>query len=389
MHLIESYSLASAAKIEKPKIFEKFFPLAVDKFIVIQPYTKPSKSYDLWADVIAEIAPILSKKGVAIVQIGAKDEKPLRGCYSTIGQTGIGQSAYIISKAMLFLGVDSFGAHVASSYGKKIVCLYANNYLNCVRPFWTKNEDCILLEPDRKDRKPSFSYNENPKTINEIKPEVVAESVCKLLEIEYENKLRTSYVGGNYHNRFIETLPNQILDINQFSVDSLVMRMDFFYNEDALIEQLKRCKCSIITDRPINIDILRAFKSNIKEVIYEIKDTWDVNFVNALGQLNIHNFVISSLKGERLNQLKLDFFDLGNINCRVDYSADIEKIKKEAGDRTIYYKSSKFTLSEGKIYASRAAMLEGQAIESFDAPPQPIVDNMEFWKELEHFKILV
>ena len=74
MNLIESYSLQAGAKIDKPFILQKFFPLAVQKYIVLQPFSKPSKSYDLWNDVTDILKPILSQNGIEIVQIGAKGE---------------------------------------------------------------------------------------------------------------------------------------------------------------------------------------------------------------------------------------------------------------------------------------------------------------------------
>ena len=79
------------------------------------------------------------------------------------------------------MGADSFGAHVASTYGKKIVALYSNNIVENVKPYWSESKDVLLLEPER-ENKPNFSSDEKPKTINLIKPELVAESVCKLFK---------------------------------------------------------------------------------------------------------------------------------------------------------------------------------------------------------------
>ena len=52
MKLIENYSLQSGQKIKTISLLEKFYPISLDKFILIQPFSKSSKSYDLWQDVL-------------------------------------------------------------------------------------------------------------------------------------------------------------------------------------------------------------------------------------------------------------------------------------------------------------------------------------------------
>lgn len=387
MHILESYSLQTGAKIDKPFIIQKFFPLSVDKYIVIQPFSKQSKSYDYWPDVIRILKPLLSKNGIEIVQIGAKGETPLNGCYSTVGQTNLGQSAYIISNSELFLGADSFGAHIASSFGKKIVALYSNNYLNCVRPYWTEEKDCILIEPEsRTHSKPSFSMTEIPKTINEIKPERIAAAVCSLLNIEYDFKYITQYIGANYTNRFIESLPNQILNPAQFGIDSIVVRMDFLFNENLLAQQLNSSKCTIVTNKRINKDILKTFKHNIKDIIYTVNEVGQSDFLHDVGLLNINTFILSNATGQLLNDIKLEYLDYGNINIKPDYKQDIEKLKSSG--KKLYYLSAKYTLSEGRIFPSYAAFLNDKDIPAFDYEPQEVIDCKEFWDELEHFTIL-
>ena len=70
MHLVESYATNCGLKIDKPYIFEKFFPLGFEKYITFETSTDPAKDYDYWNDVINPLLPELEKKGIAIVQIG-------------------------------------------------------------------------------------------------------------------------------------------------------------------------------------------------------------------------------------------------------------------------------------------------------------------------------
>ena len=80
MHLLQSYSLQSGQKIKKIDILEKYYPLNVDKFILFHPWTKPSKCYAYWQDVLEIITPILKEAGLLIVQVGLANEQALPNC---------------------------------------------------------------------------------------------------------------------------------------------------------------------------------------------------------------------------------------------------------------------------------------------------------------------
>ena len=183
MHLIESYATSCGLKINKPFIYTNFFPLNTDKYISFQPFSKPAKNYDYWQDVINLIYPYLKNEKIDIVQIGTKDDPKIDKCIHTCGQTNISQAAYIIQKSILHFGADSFGAHIASGFDKKILALYSNNNIENVLPYWSKKEDLVLLKPNI-NKKPSYASEENPKSINLIKPEEIASGILKLLNIQ-------------------------------------------------------------------------------------------------------------------------------------------------------------------------------------------------------------
>ena len=126
------------------------------------------------------------------------EDRPLKGCLHAQGKSDLNQTAYILSKSLLHLGADSFPAHVASGYGKKIVCLYSNNYAANCDPYWTADEDKVLLEPKRDGKKPSFAAEESPKTINTINPEDIADGVLKLLNIK--NNKNQNKTNNRFHN---------------------------------------------------------------------------------------------------------------------------------------------------------------------------------------------
>jgi hypothetical protein len=106
-------------------------------------------------------------------------------CINLSGQTKIQHVAYLIKNAIMHVGADSFAAHIASGYDKKILAVYSNNNINNVKPYWTKVEDMVLLEPERLD-KPNYSAEETPKTINNIK-QILARSYLCIFLTNFDN----------------------------------------------------------------------------------------------------------------------------------------------------------------------------------------------------------
>ena len=136
MHLLDSQSLQSGKKIQKPQVYERYFSLPVDKYITVHTTSKNAKTYDYFADVISILAPILQKEGIHFLQIGAKEDRPLKNVINICGGSSYGQTAFVIKNSLLHLGVDSFPNHLAGYFDVPVVGLYSNNYLDCVRPFF-------------------------------------------------------------------------------------------------------------------------------------------------------------------------------------------------------------------------------------------------------------
>jgi hypothetical protein len=385
MHLLERYALACGVKIDKPFIYEKYFPLLVDKYITIHTTSKDSKTYSYWQEVVDILIPILSKHQISIVQVGGKSDRPLNFVYTTLGQTNINQVAYIVNNGILHLGIDSFPAHLAGYYDKPIVALYSNNFVECVKPYWGNPEKQILMEPEHGDLKPSFSYNENPKTINRIKPESIACSVCKLLDIPFTYEYETVYIGPLFENRILETLPNQVVNPAQFNAQNMVVRMDMEFNEQNLANQIAVSKCIIITNKPIHPELLSKFKQKIQEIHYELTPEHNIKFVEYARNLGIKVDLFTYFSNEKLEALKMDYFDFGMIHPQ---NKDVPEEITKLGDIPLFYKSSKFTLSSGKIFVSHAGMRNGQLVNNLSDHLLPVVNTEEFWKEKHHFRIV-
>mgnify|MGYP001319618380 CR=1 FL=1 len=266
MHIIESFALNSGSKIDKPYIYESYAPLqwSTDRYITFQPFgtaSFDSRKYSYWEEVLDILRPIFNKNNIHIVQIGSSGEPQIKGTMAMMGKTTLNQSAYLIKNAMLHLGIDSFGVHVASGYQKKIVALYSNMLPENSGPYWSDAKDVRLISSLKDDECPSYANQEHPKTIDRIKPEQVAEAVCELLDIEYTYEFETVYVGKHYAQKRIEVVPtNQIGNWKDFGVDSLILRMDKHFNEAVCASQLEKCACSLVTDKPIRLDLVKHFK---------------------------------------------------------------------------------------------------------------------------------
>ena len=86
--------------------------------------------------------------------------------------------------------------------------------------------------------------------------------------IKSNNNFKTVRKGVAYNNIIVELVPNCIANTQSIGIESIIVRMDLEFNEEALATQLSMGKCSIITTKPVNLDLLNQFKENIKEFFF-------------------------------------------------------------------------------------------------------------------------
>lgn len=382
MHLVETYATNCGLKIDKPYIYDKFFPIPVEKYVTLQPFSKPSKSYDFWQEVVFQLKPFLDDSNIKIVQIGAKGEIDIDGCLHTQGQTSIAQCAYVIKNSILHIGVDSFAAHIASGFSKKIVCLYSNSNINNVKPFWSKDKDCILIEPDRKGKKPIYSLEHNPKLINTIKPETIVQAVLDLLGVNQTVNRETLYIGETYGKKTFEWIPNCLVDTNSLKVDSLICRYDLLQDIECVKKQTEISKLCIVTDQPFELQVK---KEQIKEVVFFIdKEKYKPGFNNwcrQIDNLGIKLIVVSKHPEHEINDIKMDFMDVAPIF----YKKQIDTTALPIGSK-VKYKSRRLIISKGKMYPSEQAVKTNTSVVSDKDFVAGEVDA-DFLKEAEYFYV--
>lgn len=388
MNLVKNYSLAAGVPIGKPKIREEYFPLIVDNFITIQSETKPSKSYSYFQEVIDLIKPYLDKLGICIVQLGQNGEKSLNHCLHLQGKTSINNCNYVIKRSKLHFGCDSFLSHVAGIYNIKRVILFSNNTPENVGSYFGSPENQISIEaPGTK--KPIYVLDEGPiKRINNIFPETIASSILKLLNIDHNFDFKTLEFGPLYNTKIMEMTPTQVVNPGQFGAEKMIIRMDFFYNEAILVEQLKVCPCIIFTNKEINREILKAFTNQrIHQIIYILgENNSNPEFIKFCQSLGININIISYLPEETINKFKLDYCELGIIHKK--HILNPKENDKYKNLDNLYFKSGKTILHDNKFYASFAHILNNVSMPNLEQGPQKIIDSLTFWKDWEHFYFL-
>lgn len=385
-HIIEAYSKDVGVKIGKPSIYEDYFPLTINNYITLHTTSKPAKTYSYWQEAINLIKPKLDELGISIVQIGGKDDRKVEGIYDLCGQTTINQTAYVLKNSLLHIGVDSFPVHVASGYGKKIVCVYANNYIECVGPYWTKDEDFVGIT-SYKDGKPLFALEDPERIIDKIKPEQIAQAALELLGHNLNFNYKTIYIGHKFLEKHFEIIPTQIANIDDKNAP-LVIRADYKFNEQNILQQVAtHGHCYIITEKPFNVKALLPYRGNVKSIQYNFRRDYDVKFAQELNESGIP-FGLNCLLPEENNQdIKLDFMDIGIVTYEKVFDPKTADEFKDVNFDKLYYKSCKVLSSEGHNYYGKQSWSKNDEIKQF-GELKKLHNSIDLWKDVQHLYIL-
>lgn len=389
MHILESYALQNDLKIDKPLIYEKYFPLTVDKFITLDTSSLGTKalSYDHWQLVVDLIYPKLKELGITIIQLGDKGDRLLPNCYSTMGQCNFNQKSYIISRSLAHMSTNNESCHIASHYNKKSVVVFSNNcYPDQFKPYWTDEDKLFVIKPTNTKVRPSYNPAEEPKSINTVPPEEIASKILTLVGVHtFSPELKTVKIGKAFYNSRIDSDLTHLLDATKLKVSSLIVRMDFNFNEANLVQQLEACPCSVITSKPLSDEVINKYHKKIVELVYYIEDDHSPEFIKKIKEKSINYLLRSRKEGLELNDLKLDYFDYGLIQpIKPKSKNDFEELKDK---NKLFYKSNYFIVHGNKFYPSTAAFLQKvQGAEQMNHDAQPIIDVPIFWEEEEHFQ---
>jgi len=390
MHTLESYALACGAKIDKPFIYKSYFPLPIEKYIVFYSENKtPSKDYSYWQDVINCLSPKLEEKNIKIIQLGNQESMNYGGVVNLCGKTSINQTAYLIEKSMLFFGVNGLEAQIAGSENKPSVNINTTSYANNNGPYFGEKISQFSFESflRTENKKPSFNEQENPKSINLINPEEIANAILEKLNIDFKIPFSTIFHGSKYsHFSIQESIPNYKNPV--FNPEGIVeIRADIAYDEESLSYQLAHYKKSfLIMDKPVNVNLIKQFKHNITSLVFKITENDQVDFLKKLKDEGLKTILISDLEQDKIDKLKIKYYSFGAINPIDKINKNkIEELKKDKD--SLFYRSSKTVASNGKLYYSLAAV-EKEITAKNNIEYQKVIDSPSFWDNLDFFTIV-
>ena len=390
MHFLESYALNSGLKIDKPFLLEKFFPMDQEKYISFYPFDfAESRKYDYWTEFMRVAHPTLNKHGIVVMQVGKRQDKLVEGCVDLRGQLSINQTHYLIRHSLMHLGTNGFTLHMSSALGKETVALFSETSVEVSGPYHKESSKFVSIQSDLKGQKHTYSGQEEPKTINNIKPERIAKEVFNLLDIKFDYPYETIFTGEKYAKNQIEYIPSQAINVQNLNVDSLIVRMDLKFNEKLLSDQLSLGPCSIITNKPIDVKLIKHYKPRISQFVYMLDKGHSKEYVQTLFDEGVQCLLLSEAKGQALSDLKLEYLDYGTIyEERRGKKEDIKDLKGKDLDK-VYYKSSRYLIYNGKIYLNFASMREGLTVSSVgNHPPQKILDDEDFWRDNDYYTLL-
>ena len=372
MHLSTLYARDLGVHPSKPIIVEHFFPLPCSKYITFHNSEKvQSKSYSYWTEVLEIIKPYLNTLNIKVVQVGEQKDKKIDGVDYHITNTSFKQSFFLIKNALLHLGIDSSPVHIASAFNKPTVSIYSHTYSNTCYPLW--NENKRVIESDRGGKKPSFSLFEDPKTINLIKPEEIAQAVLDLLESNQTLTYKTINIGSKFLNKEINLIPNDFIPTVDVDNADINIRLDMQHDEKFLFSFLinNKCNVNIFCSKPIeNINYLMSFKSRINSISYYANE-FNKNFVDFL-KSNVFNMHLFCTSRETLDDQRLNFFD-----HEVNYFNPQEEALKSK-EQNYHLLNSDFKIKTGRIY------IHGQ--ERFKTLGED-VNDLKFWLDFDHFMV--
>jgi hypothetical protein len=375
-HLIHAYgNYLGIVPTEKPILNDKFFPLPSSKYIVIHNDNKlPSKFFDYFEEVVALAKPILHQAGYQICQVGGPNDPKILGVDNYYLGLSWGQSFFLIKNASLGVCIDSVIGHACSAYDVPVVSLFSHIYPNQAKPVFS--DKVVCLEPDLGDKKPSYSAHESPKTIRTIKVETIVQSVFDLLEIKVKLNMKTLHIGENYHEKVYEIIPDFLTDNEELKKSTMHFRMDLKFDEKCLAAWLSHgYKVNVISDKALNLNLLRQFKANIARITLIIKNqqTFSPEYLKTLKAIGV-SLVLIAETDKNISELREKLFDFA-----VESDDEIKPLDNIP--KTAKFWTKKIVLSNGQKYPSIAHWHENFPLTN----ENKIVDCGEFWKDKESF----
>lgn len=390
MKLLELYSLATGLRIGKQSLVETFYPIEVSRYITLQASSgMAAKNYPHYNEVMALIRDALAAADIRVVQLGGKDDQPIVGAIHLQGKTTLHQSNYLVKRALVHVGNDSWLAHRAGALKVPLVCVYGPTTVANHSPYEFDADHTVLIESHRFGRNPTFASQESPATIAVIPPEQIAAAILRLLAIPDVISHKTAYIGPDYPTVEFSIVPNMVPH-PQMQLGVPILRMDLEFNEQVMAQNLQVRKCVVVTDREIAPNLLAQLRPQIALLRIWV-DALTPQWVKTVKRLGIPIQALSretdevKLRNLRLSLFDVDcFFDVVKEPTADDLRREIAVYRNSELDTllniaSLRFKTNRFLLSSGKIHLSIPHWRAGRSVESTEQNTDSVIDSAEFW----------
>tara|TARA_R100000008_G_scaffold73859_1_gene52424 strand:+ start:1951 stop:3195 length:1245 start_codon:yes stop_codon:yes gene_type:complete len=391
MNILEKYASNCGVKIRDPFVSTSYFPLPEQDYIIIDDRNKyESNIYNLFEDVMTYIEPVLDKHNIIIYNFAKDAQSVIEGAEPFLNLFKK-QESYLIKHSKLIVGCDNMSNYFASALNVPSIGLYSPYPSQCTSPLWSSSH--LGLESHRDGNLPAYGVGESPKTINFIEPEKIANEIFKKLGLEDRVEHETFHIGDLYPTRVVEVIPDFVPQKGFMEGRALNLRMDYEFNEQMAIHWLQNRKINILTDKPINLNLLKYFKKSIAQLTININEHFTEDYLRQ-AKATGNNVQIFCEDLDKINDYRFKFFDF-EVNKSIFKSK--EDLKKDTDNRIFpdrplildsnntMFLSGKILLSQGKKYSCREAQ---KAKKELTGAPEFIYDTDDFWKELDHYRLI-
>lgn len=423
MKLLPLYASASGLEIRRQWLLESFYPLPVTRYITLHASSgMEAKNYSLYAEVVRLIAHILNSQGIQIVQLGGKGDPAIPGCVHLQGKTDYHQSSYILRNSLLCLGNDSWLAHRAGELQRPLITLFGPTTPQNHGAYTFNPEKTSFIEAHRWGRRPTFAKQENPRTIDSIPPEQVANEVLRHLGIQQVFTHQSRYWGVLHQHLILDLVPDAVPDASFLPEAIMNVRLDYLHNEEVLAATLQTGRrVNLITKRPLtNSALLQHHRAQILSYNHElggydhegkpVPET-PVHYVQGLKALLPQAvFFTKETDSKALAALRFRYLDVALIEQTKDTTVDdylgstlsylnredtpqnrldlvAEATQNGPNGSGLRFRSGKVVLAQGKAFPSVAHLKAGLPMQHLNDNTSHVIDDPAFWRDVAHMAV--
>jgi hypothetical protein len=343
MHIAESFALASGAKLNNQRLYERFTPIGSNQYISFHKI-----HYDQYQEVLNLIQPVLKSYDIDILQVGGTNYPKI---LSIPKIKDYGSASYILRNSLLHFGEYSILFDLCSSVNTKSLILNSIGYEKIICPFFSnKNEQTVINNYAKDNNLPLFDSKSSKNLLNEIKPEDIAAKILNSLGLEFHKPYDTLYRGEYYKENFFEIniypIKDYIYDLSQ--IPEPILRLDYNFDLVFLEKHLKNKKCRIRTNKEIPISIIEKYSDKISGIDLEIKNRENfAQFIKSVKKLKVELLLFSFLEEDICNDLKMQYLDVEAINFQKN---KIPIVDFNLNDNNLYFKCDEVILYKDQFY---------------------------------------